>query len=56
MPYEDRKVTLYKRDVDKDVWEWADQRADEKRISLSRLIVDTLRDLRDHDHAGRSHT
>jgi hypothetical protein len=46
------KITLYGRDVDGDVWQWARERAERDRVSLSRVVVDALRALRARESAG----
>jgi hypothetical protein len=46
------KITLYGRDVDGDVWQWARERAERDRVSLSRVVVDALRAIRETESGG----
>lgn len=48
------KITLYERPIDQDVWNWARLRASRKRITLSRFIVDSLREQRDREQVERT--
>jgi hypothetical protein len=43
------KITLYVRDVDTDIWEWAKSCAWRDRDSLSRVVVDALRTIREQE-------
>lgn len=47
------KVTLYTRPVDNDAWEWARQKAEQDRLSLSRIVADALRAYRAATHNPR---
>jgi hypothetical protein len=40
------KVTVYTRDIDADIWEWARTKAERDRTSLARVIADALYALR----------